>query len=155
MKRFIPFLLLLVTACVKNQQVQSPSLSQLTAPEVVKTFVQMSATAKDLADKKTLLESTGGELRGAFERMTDEEFKLTYLSGQLKIEKIDILDTSIQNDVAKVRYQVVIENSQGTETTQETNEREAELKKVASGWVVEAIRLKGSDKIAFTRGMIF
>lgn len=155
MKRLILFLVLFSAGCVKNQQSQSPNLSQLTAPEVVKTFVQMSATAKDLSDKKILLEATGGGLRGAFERMTDEEFKLTYLSGQLKIEKIEIIDTSVQNDSAKVRYQVVIENSQGTETTQETNEREAELKKVASGWVVEAIRLKGSDKIAFTRGMIF
>jgi hypothetical protein len=57
--------------------------------------------------------------------------------------------------VAKVRYQVVIENLQGTETTLETNEREAELKKGSNGWAIESIRLKGSDKIAFTRGMIF
>ncbi len=127
----------------------------MSAPEVVKSFVQLSASAKTSQDKKQLIDSSGGNLRRAFERMSEDEFKLTYLSGQLKVEKVDILDTSIQNDVAKVRYQVVIENLQGTETTLETNEREAELKKGANGWAIESIRLKGSDKIAFTRGMIF
>lgn len=155
MKRLIPFLLLLVTACIKTQRVQTAQLSQLTPPDVVKTFVQLSASATQLADKKVLLEATGGDLRKAFERMTDEEFKLTYMSGQLKVEKVDILEATVQNDTAKVRYLVVIENAQGTETTQEANEREAELNKTPSGWVVGAIRLKGSDKIAFTRGMIF
>lgn len=155
MKHLILVFFLFFGACIKKQSVETMKLSELPAPEVVRVFVQLSASATTMSDKKNLIESTGGELRKAFERMTDEEFKLTYLSGELKVEKVDILDTAIQNDSAKVRYQVVIENSQGTETTQETNEREAELKKTSAGWVVEAIRLKGSDKIAFTRGMIF
>jgi hypothetical protein len=155
MKKYLLLISLLFFGCTKFQQSQTAKLENLTAPEVVKTFVQLSGTAKAIEDKKTLLETSGGELRRAFERMSDEEFKLTYLSGQLKIEKVDILDTVIQNEKATVRYQVAIENSQGTETTYETNEREAELKKGPSGWVIELIRLKGSDKIAFTRGMIF
>ncbi|MBM4304985.1 MAG: DUF1131 domain-containing protein [Deltaproteobacteria bacterium] len=155
MKKLLLLISLGFFGCTKLQQSQTVKLENLTAPEVVKTFVQLSGAAKTLKDKKTLLETSGGNLRRAFERMSDEEFKLTYLSGQLKIEKVDILDTVIQNERAKVRYQVAIENSQGTETTHETNEREAELKKGPSGWVIELIRLKGSDKIAFTRGMIF
>ena len=155
MKNILLILLIVCISCTKKTQTNEMKLSQMSAPEVVKSFVQLSASAKTSQDKKQLIDSSGGDLRRAFERMSEDEFKLTYLSGQLKVEKVDILDTSIQNDVAKVRYQVVIENLQGTETTLETNEREAELKKGANGWAIESIRLKGSDKIAFTRGMIF
>jgi hypothetical protein len=158
MKKLTLILLLFFVACIKNSTTPTASVSKTVdagPSDVVKTFVNLSATAKSLEDKTRLVESCGGDFKTAFERMSEEEFKLTYLSGQIKVENLEVLDSSVDKEVAKVHYRVSVENKQGTETTQETNEREAILRKGVSGWVIEAIRLKGSDKLAFTRGMMF
>lgn len=158
MKKLTLIFLFFFVACIKNSTpppVATSKVSDAIPSEVVKMFVTLSATAKSLEDKAKLVDSCGGDFKTAFERMSEDEFKLTYLTGQIKVDNIEILDTTIDKDVAKVHYRVSIENKQGTETTQETNEREAVLKKGSSGWAIEAIRLKGSDKLAFTRGMMF
>lgn len=154
-KLFILLPLIVFGACTKFQMGRTSSPVELSPADTVKTFVELSASAKTPEDRKKLLEACGGDFKKAFERMSDEEFKLTYLSGDIKVEKFEVLDTSTQADTSKVHYRVMVENKQGTETTQESNEREAELRKEAKGWVIEAIRVKGSDKVAFTRGMMF
>ncbi|MCX6102560.1 MAG: hypothetical protein NT000_04775 [Proteobacteria bacterium] len=155
MKKLILIVPFLFLACTKFKLMESTAPVIQSPTEIVKLFVQLSASAKSPGDKRRLIEASGGDFKRAFERMSDEEFKLTYLNGQIKIENINVLDSVIEVDKAKVRYQVSLENKQGTETTLETNEREVELRKGDSGWLIEAIRLKGSDKIAFTRGMMF
>jgi uncharacterized protein YcfL len=158
MKKLTLILLFFFVGCIKNSNTPTPTsfnVSDAVPFEIVKRFVNLSATAKTLGDKVKLVELCGGEFKNAFDRISEDEFKLTYLTGQIKVENIEILDSSVDKDMAKVHYRVSIENKQGTETTQETNEREAILKKSNSGWVIEAIRLKGSDKLAFTRGMMF
>jgi len=154
MKSLILISLIAFLGCTRNPKSQTSSVEN-NPDAVVTTFVELSVASKTAEDKKKLLNSCGGDLKRAFERMTDDEFKLVYLSGQLKVEKMEILKTQIQNDTASVHYRVSIENKQGTEVTQETNEREAQLRKNTSGWVIEAIRMKGTDKLAFTRGMMF
>ncbi len=155
MKNLIFAFLIFFLGCTKHQQSQTASLSELNPSGVVKAFVELSASARTTDDKKRLIESCGGDLRRAFERMSEEEFKLAYLSSQLKIEKIEIKNATTQDDTAWVHYQVTLENKQGTETTHEINEREVQLRKISGGWIIEAIRLKGTDKLAFTRGMMF
>ena len=145
-------------ACTPKQAAQN-SANQQTAQvlpnEVVKTFVELSASAKSIEDKRKLQDQCAGELRRAFERMSDEEFRLSYLATQVKIQGLKILESNIQNDSARVRYELSVENHQGTDVTHEVNEREVELIRSQGSWFIEFIRLKGSDKLAFTRGMIF
>lgn len=154
MKTLLITLLIFSFGCIKKNQLETASVAA-NPTDVVRTFVELSAASKTPEDKKKLLVSCGGELKRAFERMSDEEFKLIYLSGQLRVEKLEIIKTDIQNDSALIHYRVIVENNQGTETTKETNEREVQLKKTDSGWVIDAIRLKGTDQLAFTRGMMF
>jgi hypothetical protein len=126
-----------------------------TPEATVKSFVELSAGAKDKADKAKIQALCIGELRRAFDRMTDELFQMSYLSNNVVIQDLKILDTKVEGDAAKVQYQVSIENKQGTDTTQETNSREVELTRTQGSWQIESIRIIGSDAVAFTRGMIF
>lgn len=154
MKHILFAFLVFFLGCIKNPSTQSASVQQ-SPTDVVKMFVELSASSKSTEDKKRLIDSCAGDLKRALERMTDEEFKLVYLSSQIKVEKMEILNSDIQGDIATVHYRVSVENKQGTETTQETNEREVQLHKNSNGWVIEGIRLRGTDKVAFTRGMMF
>lgn len=154
MKTLIFTFLIFFFGCTKQSSVQTAAVID-NPSEVVRSFVELSAASKTGEDKRKLLSVCGGELKRAFERMSEEEFKLIYLSGQIKVEKIEFIKTEVQNETALVHYRVVVENKQGTETTQETNEREVLLTKTTGGWTIDAIRLKGSDKLAFTRGMMF
>ena len=63
--------------------------------------------------------------------------------------------TKLSADTAKVRYQVSIVNEGGSDVTREVNEREVELTQSKGTWLISSIRLVGTDKVAFTRGMIF
>jgi len=121
----------------------------------VRTFINLSASAKDSADKEKIKELCGGKLQNAFERMTDEAFRILYLGNNIKIVDLKIVDSNVENESAKVHYQVTVENNQGTDPTREQNDREVTLIKGASGWVIDTIQMKGTDQIAFTRGMIF
>ncbi|MCB0416110.1 MAG: hypothetical protein KDD39_00575 [Bdellovibrionales bacterium] len=126
------------------------------APEdVVKSFVELSASSKNLSDRRRLADFCAGELRRAFERMTDEAFKLSYTTTQLNIKEFAVVSSAIVERQATVRYRVVVENGTGTDPTLETNEREVELVENRGAWFLENIRPYGSDQIAFTHGMIF
>ena len=123
--------------------------------DVVKQFVELSAGAKSEGDRIRLQAFCSGEMRRAFERMPPDVFKISYLSNNIKIRSIQILENSIQGDTAKIHYKVEIDNNQGTDPTHEVNEREVELVRAQGDWLIDAIRPRGSEKIAFTRGMIF
>jgi hypothetical protein len=96
-----------------------------------------------------------GEMKAAFEDMNDEQFRLFYLNGNLNIQELKVLSTNINNDQAIVVYQVVVENRQGTDVTKETNEREVVLNQGAGGWLIDSVRPKGTDKLIFSKGMVF
>lgn len=154
---FLTLLLSLValTSCIKKQTETSiPPL--MDAPEeTVRKFVQMSAAVKTEEDKRKLLELCQGELRRAFERMTPEAFRVAYLSNSVKLKEFKILESKVTEKAARISYQVSLENSQGSDTTLEINTREVELILAGQTWLIENIRAKGTDTIAFTRGMIF
>lgn len=167
MKKTLPILALVLLFCGCTRQAAKRAAQ---GPfDVVKDFVQLSAAAKDASDKQKLADLCTGEMKSAFERMTDEAFRISYLGSNLKIQALKALpDLSAdanapvapgkapaEGDSATVRYQVTVENKQGTDPTQEINQREVVLKRLKEGWFIESVRLQGSDQIVFNRGMIF
>ena len=126
-----------------------------TPEQVVESFLKVSASATNLKDKQEILEMCHGELKRIFERMSDEMFTMSYLSKAIAIKDLKIVSSSIDKDVARIRYQLIVENKQGTDPTNETNQREVELSRVNGQWRIDSIRLVGSDQIAFSRGMVF
>jgi hypothetical protein len=144
-------LVVLFGACTKKSAV-NPGPSP---EETVKSFIELSASAKDKADKLKIQALCVGELRRAFDRMTDEIFQMSYLSNNVKIEDLKFIQSKVDGETARVLYQVSIENKQGTDTTKEVNQREVELARTQGSWQIESIRMVGSDNVAFTRGMMF
>ena len=152
MRQLATILLLSVlfsSACIKRQSNSGPP------EEIVRQFVKLSAEATGVPDKRKLQDLCSGELKRTFERMHDDAFRLIYVNTKLKIVSIKILDSEQQKDSARVHYEVTVENPQGTDPTREVNSREVDLRQTNSGWSIESIRTKGTDRIAFTRGMIF
>lgn len=153
MKVLFAVLLLLFSSCTRWTE-NIPGLGR--DPEsVVRVFLETSAGAKGASDKQKISDFCVGEMKNAIDGMSQEAFKLTYLDAKITVREIKILDSAILGDEAKVRYEVSVENAGGTEPTEETNQREVDLTRVGRKWYVEAIHLSGTDKIAFTRGMIF
>lgn len=142
----------LFLSCTRHQTAPQAGKS---AEEVVKVFVQLSASAKEVEDRKRLQDYCSGELRRTFERMNDEAFRLIYLDGKIAILDLKILESKEDKDTARVAYQITVDNKQGTDPTREVNSREVELERSQGAWYIESIRMKGSDQIAFTRGMLF
>lgn len=108
-----------------------------------------------MKDKRVISEMCHGELKRIFERMSDEMFTMSYLSRQVVLDGIRILESNIDKDIARIRYEVKAQNKQGTDPTIEINTREVELTKVDGQWRIDSIRPRGSDQIAFSRGMVF
>jgi hypothetical protein len=123
--------------------------------DTVKRFVELSAGAKAPDDKRLLEELTAGKMRRAFQQMSDESFRIVYLKNAIKIKELKILENATEGVNATVSYSVSVENTQGTDTTNEVNEREVLLTLSQGAWYIESLRPKGSDSIAFTKGMIF
>ena len=146
-------LVVLMGACTKKAPVVTGG--ETTPEATVKTFVELSASAKDKADKAKIQALCVGELRRAFDRMTDELFQVSYLSNNVTIKDLKIVESKVEGETAKVQYQLSIENKQGTDVTQEVNSREVELTRNQGAWQIESIRIIGTDNVAFTRGMIF
>lgn len=143
-------LALAFTACTRraNQTAAGPE-------DVVREFVTLSAAAKNVSDRKTLGDLCTGEMKGAFDKMSDEVFKISYLNSSLKMHELKVIGTTTEGDTARVHYRIFLDNPHGTDPTTEANEREVELVKKDGRWLIETIRGKGTDQIAFTRGMIF
>ena len=145
----------LLASCVKKNS-DPGSVSAEAAPDaVVKRFVEVSAGVKADGDREKLTQLCQGELRRAFERMTPEAFRVAYMSNSVKLKEFKVLETKVTDGVARVAYQVVLDNPQGTDATVETSSREVELVLSGNTWLIENIKPKGHDEIAFTRGMIF
>ncbi len=157
-KRFTFFSLLtvfLLTSCTRSCSRHAGIDTPHTPEEAVKRFVEWSAEVKDPNEKERIGALCSGELRRAFERMTEESFRVAYLSNSLRIDEFKILSSEIHEGTARVHYRVTLQNTQGTDTTKESNEREVELMSANGSWFIDSIRMMGSDQIAFTRGMIF
>ncbi|MBI1861795.1 MAG: hypothetical protein HYR96_12845 [Deltaproteobacteria bacterium] len=145
--------LVILSACTK---IPFFTRSAQQAPdEVVQAFLNLSASASDLKDKKAIQELCHGELKRIFERMSDEMFTMSYMSKGVVLKDMKVVQSMVDKDVARIRYQVKVENKQGIDPTQEMNEREVELSRVDGQWRIDSIRPVGSDQIAFSRGMVF
>lgn len=146
----ILFVILLPSCtCQKNSTIEvKPS-------QVVEEFVRLSAGAQNVKDKKRIEELCTGDLRRTFERMSDDAFGLIYLNSNIKLLGFRVIDEKSSGNRSTLLYEVTVDNRQGTDPTTETNQREVELVELDGGWYIDAIRLKGTDRIAFTRGMIF
>jgi hypothetical protein len=143
-------LLTLFAGCTK-QTAQSPARPEA----VVQAFVEMSSDVKDAATRDKLASLCQGRIRKAIDAISPDAFAISYVNQPIKIKEFKIIDTAIDGNLARVHYQIQIENPNGQDTTEEINEREVEMLRVDNQWYLEAIRPKGSDQIAFTRGMIF
>jgi hypothetical protein len=149
----ISLILFLFAGCTKKE---APAMAVSASPEeVVRSFVRLSGQAKEVVDKNKLSGLCSGEMKAAFEDMNDEQFRLFYLNGNLNVQELKVLSTNINNDQAIVVYQVLVENRQGTDVTKETNEREVVLNQGAGGWLIDSVRPKGTDKLIFSKGMVF
>ena len=145
---------LVFSACIKRSG--APAAHAGRSPdEVVRSFIELSTTAKEPSDRKKLQELCLGELRRTFERMNDEAFRLIYLDTKVAVLEFKVVESSMQGETAKIHYQVMVDNKQGTDPTRELNSREVDLTRSQGAWYIESIRMKGSDQVAFTRGMLF
>lgn len=149
MKPFIAIILALA-ACT-----QKPSSEALRPEALVESFVRMSSDVKSPEDLKKLSDLCQGRMKKAFEAISSETFLVSYVNQPIKIKSLKVLQAAEDGNLARVHYVVETENPNGQEPTVESNEREVELLRVDGNWYLEAIRPKGSDQIAFTRGMIF
>lgn len=134
----------------------TPTASE-TPDEVVKKFVSLSASAQEDGDRKKLESLCAGPMRSAFERMTPEAFRMAYINTNLKIKSIEIVDSKKETNSARIHYRVTVDNTQGGNPAEEINEREVELtwSDLEKRWVIGSLTPKGSDKLAFKKGMIF
>jgi hypothetical protein len=141
---------ILCVSCTKNTA-QAPARPEA----VVQAFVEMSSDVKGAATRDKLASLCQGRMRKAIDGISSDAFVISYVNQPIKIKEFKIIDTAIDGNMARVHYQIQIENPNGQDTTEEINEREVEMLRVGNQWYLEAIRPKGSDQIAFTRGMIF
>lgn len=147
-------LIIFASGCTKK--VEAPTQkSNLLPEEVVKEFVLLSGQAQELSDHEKLSQMCSGIMKKAFDEMSPEQFRLYYLNDSVTVQGIKILANSKTQGQAKVVYQVTLENRQGTDITKEMNEREVDLVETPQGWLIESIRPAGTDKLIFSRGMVF
>ena len=151
-RRFLLAVVVFSVACIKNNPSQAiPE----TPEELLKEFINVSASTTKPEDKKRLQELCAGELRRTFERMNYEAFRLIYVDTKIKVTSLKILNSDEQKELAKIQYEVSIENQGGTDPTKEINSREVEFSRKDGRWYIESIRMLGKDQVAFTRGMLF
>ncbi len=150
MRYLLPLLLVFTSACTGSR----PSVS-LSPEQVVENFVRQSAQVKSTEERKKLAVLCQGRMRQAIDKLSDDGFLVSYVNQPIRIADWKVIDTAIDGNLARVHYQITVENPNGQDRTQEVSEREVEMLRVGDQWYLEAIRPKGSDQIAFTRGMIF
>jgi hypothetical protein len=150
LKRVVLFFCLILISCTKK-----PVVGPATPEEMVKAFVQMSSEVQTAKDRDRLRGLCQGRLKKAFDSISEDVFMVSYVNQPLKVKDLKIIESIEDGNLARVHYQVQVENPNGQDHTEETSEREVELLRVDGQWYLEAIRPKGSDQIAFTRGMIF
>jgi hypothetical protein len=155
---FLTALVCVVTAlsCTKKQSGSGTAEIQKLNPEqTVERFIELSASAKDAQDKLRLRDMCQGKLRQAFEKMSDENFRMNYLAGGISMEGFKIVSQKVEKGDAIVRYNVTIHNKNGPDVTQESNEREVALVQIDGIWYLDSIRPAGKDQVAFVNGIIF
>jgi len=144
---------LLLTGCTKGSSVVSHAGK--TPEEVVKMFIEASAGSKQADDRRHLQDLCSGEMRRTFERMNEEAFRMIYLDAKVSVVELKFAEAKVTGDTAKIAYQLTVDNKQGTDPTREVNSREVDLTRVNGAWFIDNIRMRGTDQVAFTRGMLF
>ena len=146
--------LLFLCACTKKQAAVAPPVDA--GPEqAVRQFVEMSAGVKSVEDRQKLAALCQGRMKRAFDGLSEDAFMITYVNQPMKIKAIHILSSQVDGNLGRIHYKVEVDNPGGQDATLEVSEREVEMLKVDGQWYLEAIRPKGSDQVAFTRGMFF
>jgi len=151
----VPVILCLTSACTKKASTSSDASAPQEPAAVVRRFVELSAGAKDLRDRQELEKMSTGPVHEAFQKMSEENFQMSYLGNKIRVKDLTIVESHQEGAAAIVRYKVTIENAGGSDTTQETNERQVQLRQMDARWVIENLQVYGTDKIAFTNGMLF
>jgi len=151
---FLSMSLILFVGCTKKTD-QKTELPSPLPEEVVKKFILLSGQAQEISDKDKLTDLCSGEMKKAFQDMSPDQFRLYYLNDNLTVQDFKVLSSSKTQNQAKIFYQVMIENRQGTDVTKEVNEREVDLVETPQGWLIESIRPSGTDRLIFTKGMVF
>ncbi len=151
MAKFLILLLLVVPSCTRHSQMVANSSPE----EVVKRFVDLSINARDISDKEKIQALCSQELKRVFQRMNPEAFKLIYVDSKITLLEFKVIAFSQEVDTAKVTYEVSVENNQGADPTREINQREVTLQRSQGQWFIDSIRTSGTDRIAFTKGMLF
>jgi hypothetical protein len=144
--------------CTKHepQGAASQQVSQADTPaELVEEFVRLSVASTAAADRLRLRDMCKGKLRDAFDKMSPDNFQMSYLSGGIAIENFEILSAKVDGVDAVVHYKVKIQNRQGSQHTSENNERAVSLVRIGESWFLDSIRPTGKDEIAFVNGMMF
>lgn len=153
---FMGFLLVLATSCTKKAETPvQATMEKLTPEQLVEQFVRLSASAKTVEDRFKLRDLCQGKLRAAFDKMSNENFQMSYLSGNVNLETFKIVNAKVQSGDAVVHYKVTVQNKQGADPTEEINEREVSLIQMNGYWYLDSVRPVGKDQIAFVNGMIF
>lgn len=140
-------LLVLFNACTKKPE--------HTPEETVKAFVLLSSSTKSPEDKKKLTESCTGDMEAAFSKMSDENFKKTYLEKKLNLKDFKVVASNIGTESAEVRYLVNVDNETGGKSANESNVREVLLLLKDGVWKIAAVRIFGTDQLVFNQGMTF
>ncbi len=151
MKLLLSFALSFFLMSCTGSKLQTPSKPE----DRVQLFVRLSSDVKSPDDKAMLAQMCQGRMRQAIDAISDDAFSVAYVNQPIEVKDFKVVQTEIDGNLARVHYRLEILNPNGQDTTVETNEREVELLRVDGQWFLEAIRPKGSDQIAFTRGMIF
>ena len=144
-----------LVACTKKTATTTDAETPLEPTAVVRKFVELSAGAKDLRDREALQKMATGPVREAFDKMSEENFQMSYLDNRIRVKDFAIVESHQEGAAAIVRYKVTIENAGGSDTTTEANERQVQLRQLDGRWVIENLQVYGTDKIAFTNGMLF
>lgn len=147
------FLLPFFFAACTTQKVSDDQ--KLQVEKVLKSFLELSAGATDLKDREKLRDLCSGEMRRAFQNMTDESFKTAYLNSKIKVNKIDVFDLQTKDGKIKAKYRIELTQGNSGSDVKQTNEREVEVVESRGAWLLESIRTHGADTLAFSKGMIF
>lgn len=152
MKKLFWILPFILVSCTHSCSKEENRVMQV--QDTVRKFVVLSASSKGLEDRKSLQELAIGELKRAFEVMSEEDFKAHYLGEKITLKNLEIGEPEFDGDRARVKYVITIINKLGKAPTEERNEREAVLSSSRGDWFVDTIRPVGVDTLAFTNGMI-
>lgn len=126
----------MVAACTK-------STPKADTPEgALHSYVVAAFEARQLGDKKKLMELSTGDARGYLERMSDEDFRKQFVDAKLQFVSMKARDLrqEVSGDTSLV-YELSYKDARGGSPTVHTNKKIAYLTKDEAGhWRIKATK---------------